>query len=149
MTKVTYTKNVDLRPFYSTLIGADRILSRLSQFDTATQNQNYPPYNIIKKGENFFEVQIAVAGFDEGEIDIRVQDGNLIVTGEKKSEVMNEGSAYLHQGISARKFIRTFALAEYVEVVNAVSKNGILTISLELQIPESVKPKTIAINYQS
>jgi len=144
MTKLT---TVDLRPFYSSLIGADRIMSRLSQFDTATQNQNYPPYNIIKKGENFFEVQIAVAGFDEGEIDIRVQDGNLIVTGEKIPTEEPIGD-YLYHGISARKFIRTFALAEYVEVIGAVSKNGILIISLEHQIPESAKPKTIAITYQ-
>jgi len=146
---MTKLNTMDLTPFYRSIIGADRFIHRLSHLDTTGTTQNYPPYNILKLNDTHFEVQLAVAGFDEGEINISVQEGNLLVTGEKKSEVMNDGSAYLHQGISARKFIRTFALAEYVEVVNAVSKNGILTISLELQIPESVKPKTIAINYQS
>jgi molecular chaperone IbpA len=108
---------------------------------------NYPPYNIIKTGDNSFEVQIAVAGFSEGEIDITVKDGNLVVTGNKDPEVETDATAYLYRGISARRFVRTFSLADYVEVATAVSRNGILSINLERKIPEELKPKTIAITY--
>jgi molecular chaperone IbpA len=144
MTKFT---SLDLTPFYRNSIGVDRLFDRLiDQMDHAS-GTNYPPYNIIKTGENSFEVQIAVAGFDQGEIDITVKDGNLVVTGNKTLEMENDTTVYLYQGISARRFVRSFSLADYVEVVNAVSRNGILSITLERQIPEELKPKTIEITY--
>jgi molecular chaperone IbpA len=144
MTKFT---SLDLTPFYRNSIGVDRLFDRLiDQMDHASAT-NYPPYNIIKTGENSFEVQIAVAGFSEGEIDITVNDGNLVVTGNKDLEVETDATAYLYRGISARRFVRSFSLADYVEVVNAVSRNGILSITLERKIPEELKPKTIAITY--
>jgi len=144
MTKFT---SLDLTPFYRNSIGVDRLFDRLiDQMDHASAT-NYPPYNIIKTGENSFEVQIAVAGFGEGEIDITVNDGNLVVTGNKDLEVETDATAYLYRGISARRFVRSFSLADYVEVVNAVSRNGILSITLERKIPEELKPKTIAITY--
>ena len=146
MTKFT---SLDLTPFYRNSIGVDRLFDRLiDQMDHAS-GTNYPPYNIIKTGENSFEVQIAVAGFGEGEIDITVNDGNLVVTGNKDSEAETETTAYLYRGISARRFVRSFSLADYVEVVNAVSRNGILSITLERKIPEELKPKTIAITYSN
>jgi molecular chaperone IbpA len=146
MTKFT---SLDLTPFYRNSIGVDRLFDRLiDQMDHAS-GTNYPPYNIIKTGENSFEVQIAVAGFGEGEIDITVNDGNLVVTGNKDSEVETDTTAYLYRGISARRFVRSFSLADYVEVVNAVSRNGILSITLERKIPEELKPKTIAITYSN
>ena len=146
MTKFT---SLDLTPFYRNSIGVDRLFDRLiDQMDHAS-GTNYPPYNIIKTGENSFEVQIAVAGFGEGEIDITVNDGNLVVTGNKDSEAETDTTAYLYRGISARRFVRSFSLADYVEVVNAVSRNGILSITLERKIPEELKPKTIAITYSN
>jgi len=144
MTKITA---MDLSPFYRNSIGADRFLGRiLDQIDHA-QNTNYPPYTILKTGEETFEIQVAVAGFSLGEIDVTVKDGELIITGEKQPEAMLVGTEYLHQGISARKFIRTFTLADYVEVVSAESRDGILTVRLERRVPEAMKPKTIAITY--
>jgi len=144
MTKFT---SLDLTPFYRNSIGVDRLFdSLIDQMDHAS-GTNYPPYNIIKTGDNSFEVQIAVAGFSEGEIDIVVKDGNLVVTGNKDPEVETDATAYLYRGISARRFVRTFSLADYVEVATAVSRNGILSITLERKIPEELKPKTIAITY--
>jgi molecular chaperone IbpA len=144
MTRLT---SLDLSPFYRNSIGVDRLFDRLiSQIDTASST-NYPPYNILKTGENTFEVQVAVAGFSQGEIEVNVKDGDLVITGEKAETVLPEGHEYTHQGISARRFIRTFSLADYVEVDSAICQDGILTVKLERHIPEAMKPKTIAITY--
>lgn len=144
MTKITA---MDLAPLYRNSIGIDNWISRvLDQIDHTSQT-NYPPYNIIKYDENTFEVQVAVAGFSEGEVEVSVKDGNLVITGEKQPEAQVVGTEYLHQGISARRFARSFGLADYVEVVDATSRDGILTVRLERRLPEAMKPKTIAINY--
>jgi len=144
MTKLT---TLDLSPLYRNSIGIDNWLTRvLDQIDHTSQT-NYPPYNIIKHDENTFEVQVAVAGFGEGDVEVSVKDGNLVISGEKQPEAQIVGTEYLHQGISARRFVRTFSLADYVEVVDATSKDGILTVRLERKLPEAMKPKTIAINY--
>lgn len=139
---------MDLAPFYRNSIGVDRLFDRIiNQIDHAAGG-NYPPYNIIRKGDDQFEVQVAVAGFEQGEIAIEVRDGNLIITGEKKEDD-TDVVEYLHQGISARRFVRSFSLADYVEVVEAIVKNGILNVQLERHIPEAMKPKSIAITYKS
>lgn len=150
MTKITA---MDLRPFYRNSIGVDRLFDRIiDQFDRASDavssTGNYPPYNVLKTGEHTYQLEVAVAGFTQGEIEINVNEGNLIITGEK-TEPVNPDYVYEHQGISARRFIRTFALMDYVEVVSATNKDGILTIKLERHIPEAMKPKTIAISYES
>jgi len=147
MTRLT---TLDLSPFYRNSVGVDKLFDRLmGQIDAGGTTQNYPPYNIVKTGENTYEIQVAVAGFTQGEVEVNVKEGNLIITGEKLSNELPEGHTYEHQGISARRFIRTFTLADYVEVTNAVSKDGILTISLERKVPEALQPKTIAITYAS
>lgn len=147
MTKLTAA---DLAPFYRNSIGLDRFMARvLDNIENTARDTNYPPYNIVKTGENTFEVHVAIAGFSQGEVDIRVQDGTLIITGDKGNTELPEGYEYTHHGISARKFLRTFSLSEYVEVIDAMSKDGILIIRLERQIPEAVKPKSIAITYQN
>jgi len=88
MTKLTA---LDLNPFYRNSIGVDKLFDRIiNQIDTAS-TQNYPPYNILKTGENTFEVQVAVAGFNQGEIEVAVRDANLVITGEKLPEELPEG----------------------------------------------------------
>jgi molecular chaperone IbpA len=146
MTRLT---TLDLSPFYRNSIGIDRLFDRMiNQIDTAAASTtNYPPYNIVKTGDNTYEIQVAVAGFTQGEVSVNVNEGQLIITGEKLSTDLPEGHVYEHQGISARRFIRTFTLADYVEVTNAVSQDGILTVSLERRVPEALQPKTIAITY--
>jgi len=146
MTRLT---TMDLGPFYRNSVGVDKLFDRMMhQIDTAAASTtNYPPYNIVKTGENTYEIQVAVAGFTEGEVSVNVNEGQLIITGEKLLTELPEGHTYEHQGISARRFIRTFTLADYVEVTNAASRDGILTVSLERQVPEALLPKTIAITY--
>ena len=149
MTRLT---TLDLSPFYRNSIGIDRLFDRMiHQIDTAaaSSTNNYPPYNIVKTGENTYEIQVAVAGFTQGEVTVNVNEGELIIAGEKVDAELPEGHKYQHQGISARRFVRTFSLADYVEVQNAISKDGILTVKLERQVPEAMKPKTIAITYES
>ena len=147
MTRLT---TLDLSPFYRNSIGVDKLFDRLmGQIDAGGSTQNYPPYNIVKTGDNTYEIQVAVAGFTQGEVTVNVNEGNLIIVGEKLSTELPEGHIYEHQGISARRFIRTFTLADYVEVTSAISRDGILTVKLERQVPEAMKPKTIAISYES
>ena len=147
MTKIT---TLDLSPFYRNSIGVDKLFDRLmGQIDAGGTAQNYPPYNIITTGENTYIIQVAVAGFTQGEVQVEVKEGQLIITGEKDTSDTTEMWHYEHQGISARRFIRTFTLADYVEVTSAISKDGILTVKLERQVPEAMKPKTIAISYES
>jgi len=144
MTRIT---SLDLQPFYRNSIGIDRLFdSMLSRIDNTTST-NYPPYNIIKKDDDNYVIEVATAGFAEGEIDVQVNDGQLIVTGEK-AETETEVN-YLHQGIGTRKFVRSFQLAEYVEVKSATVENGILVVTLERLVPETMKPKSIAITYKS
>jgi molecular chaperone IbpA len=146
MTKIT---SFDLTPFYRNTVGIDRLFDRITQQIDHAASTNYPPYNIVETGENLYEIQVAVAGFTQGEITINVKDGELIITGEKADTALPEGYIYRHQGISARKFMRTFSLGDYVEVQSATSRDGILTVKLERIIPESAKPKTIAITYEN
>jgi len=144
MTKLT---SLDLTPFYRQAIGIDSLFDRLMHnIDVASsQANNYPPYNIIKTGEDAYQIQIAIAGFAEGEVEINFHEGQLVITGEKNTD--DSDTQYLHRGISARKFIRTFQLSDYVEVKEAAMKDGILTVSLQRIVPEEMKPKRIAISY--
>lgn len=147
MTRLT---TLDLSPFYRNSIGIDKLFDRMiHQIDTAAASTtNYPPYNIVKTGDNTYEIQVAVAGFTKGEVTVNVNEGQLIIAGEKADTDLPEGHVYEHQGISARRFIRTFTLADYVEVTDAASQDGILTVSLERRVPEALLPKTIAITYK-
>ena len=142
MTRIT---TLDLPQLYRNSIGLDSIFdSLLGRLD---HNQsNYPPYNIVKSDDDNYIIEIAVAGFAQGDIDIQVKEGELIITGAKSDE---DDTQYLQHGIGTRKFTRTFNLAEYVEVKSAVCENGVLSIALERNIPEAMKPKSIAINYKS
>jgi len=144
MTRLT---SLDLTPFYRNSIGIDHLFDRLTSQIDAASSTTYPPYNILKTGDNTYEIQVAVAGFTQGEVTVNVNEGNLIITGEQTDTALPEGAKYEHQGISARRFVRTFSLADYVEVTNAQSRDGILTVSLERRVPEALLPKTIAINY--
>ena len=135
--------SIDLTPLYRNSIGFDRLASLL---DTALRTDvapSYPPYNIEMLGENRYAITLAVAGFDQAELDIVAEKGVLTVRGKKAKE---EARHYLHQGIANRAFERKFNLADYVEVNGANLNNGLLTISLVKEIPEAMKPRTIAIS---
>jgi molecular chaperone IbpA len=123
------------------------MFDELSRTAGTLNASNYPPYNIIKESETIWKIEVAVAGFDESELDVEIVNNELVVTGAVNKENKAE-QQYLHQGIAGRDFERTFALADNVEVKGASVKNGILTVTLEHIIPESAKPKKIAITFQ-
>lgn len=143
----TLTK-FDLTPFHRATVGFDRVFDILDRQFANSVSTSYPPYNIIKEGEDSYKIEIAVAGFREDEIDITVKDYSLTVTGEQKRDENVEGLTYLHKGISARNFTRSFTLGDHVEVKGATVRNGLLIINLEREIPEAAKPKKIAITFQ-
>ncbi len=135
--------SIDLTPLYRTSIGFDRLASLLDNtLNTDAVAPGYPPYNIEMLDENRYAITLAVAGFDQSELDIQVEKGVLSVRGQKTTE---ENRKYLHQGIANRAFERKFNLADYIEVTGADLKKGLLTINLVKEIPEAMKPKSIAI----
>lgn len=143
----TLTK-FDLTPFHRATVGFDRVFDLLDRQFANSVSTTYPPYNIIKEGEDSYSIEIAVAGFREDELEITEKDSVLTVIGEQKRDENAEGPTYLHKGISARNFTRTFTLGDHVEVKGAVVQNGLLVINLEREVPEAAKPKKIAITFQ-
>lgn len=141
----TLTK-FDLTPFHRATVGFDRLFDTLDRQFANSVSTSYPPYNIIKIGEDGFQIEIAVAGFREDELDVQVKDNILTITGEQKRD--DEDIAYIHKGISARNFTRTFTLGDHVEVKGATVSNGLLVIDLLRELPEEAKPKKIAITFQ-
>ncbi|RYY74056.1 MAG: Hsp20 family protein [Gammaproteobacteria bacterium] len=136
---------IDLSPLYRSTVGFDRLGALLDSALRTEQGSSFPPYNIEVTGENRYAITLAVAGFEQNELDIQVERGLLSVRG-KKGEDGRDERRYLHQGIATRTFERKFNLADHVEVVGAKLENGLLTINLVKEIPEAMKPKTIAIN---
>ena len=124
-------------PFF---IGFDRVLDRMHQ--TGSSQPNYPPYNIRKVDDDNYVIELALAGFNQDELDVEVKDGVLTVEGKKdeKSEAQ-----YLHRGISARQFRRKFTLSDTIVVRGVEYQNGILYVELENVIPEEKKPRKISI----
>ena len=145
MTRTLTLRSLDVPSIHKFGIGFDSMFDELLK--TTQQNQtNYPPYNIIKDGENDFRIEVATAGFNEGEIKIELDNRLLTITGSQVS-TSEESTEYLHRGISSRDFQREFTLAEHVEVIDAQNRNGILSIKLQRKIPVELLPKTIDIKY--
>ena len=131
-------------------IGFDKSFKALSdQLESIGKNvPGYPPYNIKKVAEDKYVIELAVAGFREGDINVTVDKNLLTITGDKIetiTELDQPQPEYVHRGISSRSFTRTFTLADHVEVVDATSTDGILQVTLERRVPEELKPKKIAI----
>jgi len=144
MTKIT---SFDLAPFYRNTVGIDRLFDRITRQIDASATGNYPPYDIVVTGDNTYEIRVAAAGFQLSEIDVEYHEGQLTVTGAHALE--QPDLQYLHHGISNRSWVRSWTLADYVEVRAAVMKDGILTIQLERIVPEAMKPRKIQISYQN
>jgi HSP20 family molecular chaperone IbpA len=146
MTQFTLN-TLDLPALHRHAIGFDRVFDELNRtFAASRSDGTYPPYNISKLDDTHYVVEVAVAGFRENELDVELKEGVLTVTGEQvKPE--NEPQ-YLHKGISARNFTRTFTLAEHMEVRGATVTHGILAIALEHVIPEEKLARKIAISFK-
>ena len=111
--------------------------------------ENYPPFDLIKLGENEYRIELAVAGFKPDEIDITAQQNVLIVSGRKNEESSEKGTDYIYRGIANRSFERRFALADHIQVRGADLKDGLLAIELVREIPEAMKPRKINIGGRS
>lgn len=151
MTNNTLTlRSFDIPSIHKFAVGFDNIFDEILRTSNQQGNNNYPPYNILKHDDNKFVIELAVAGFRQGDINVIVEKNLLTITGDKIEnidELDNPQPEYVHRGISARNFTRTFTLADHVEVIDASAKDGILSVTLERIVPEELKPKTIAIKY--
>lgn len=136
---VSYTMDLFKDPFF---IGFNRELERFSNTFNAATRQSYPPYDLIKLDEDTYKLSLAIAGFTKEDIDVSVDNGTLIIKGETTE---SEDAEIVHKGIAGRKFTRTFALGEYMEVTGAEMKDGLLHINIDRIVPEEKKPKQIQI----
>lgn len=139
-------RSLDIPSIHKFAVGFDNMFDELLRNTNQQHSTNYPPYNVIKFSEDKFAIEIAVAGFKDGDIDVTVEKNQLFVKGEK-AVALSEGVEYLHRGISSRNFARSWTLADHVEVQGASVCDGILTVMLERVVPEEQKPKKIAITY--
>jgi len=134
-------RNYDFAPLWRSTIGFDRLFDLIDETQHRTED-NYPPYNIERLGEDRYQISLALAGFSPDEIAVTAEQNVLTVEGRKGDKDQHD---YLYQGISARPFKRQFNLADYVQVKNAAFDNGLLRIELVREIPEAMKPRRIAI----
>ncbi|MBX5152164.1 Hsp20 family protein [Rhizobium lentis] len=134
--------NLDFSPLFRSSIGFERMLNALEAAGRAETIDNWPPYDIVKTGENDYRIAMAVAGFSQDELAITQEQNMLMVSGQKAD---SEDAQYLHRGIAGRSFQRRFELADHVKVVDAGLVNGLLTIDLKQEIPEEMKPRQIEI----
>ena len=135
----------DFTPYRRSTVGVDRLFDLLEN-RTAAGGDNYPPFNIERRGEDAYRVTLAVAGCKPEDLDITAQQNLLIVQGRKRDEAV-EGDM-LHVGIANRGFERRFELADFVRVDNADLADGLLVIDLVREVPEAMKPKKIKIGGQ-
>jgi len=134
---------MDLTPFRRSTVGFDRVFDLMERQARNAGGDNYPPFNIERRGDDEYRITLAVAGFRKPDLDIVAQQNLLVVTGKKRDE-LNDGEM-LHIGIANRGFERRFELADYVRVAHADLADGLLVIDLVREVPDAMKPKKIAI----
>jgi molecular chaperone IbpA len=135
----------DFSPFRRSTVGFDRLFDMLENSSLGQAQENYPPFDLVKEGENQYRIQLAVAGFTPQEIDITAQQNVLVVSGRKAEESEEKGSDFIYRGIANRSFERRFALADHIQVRGADLKDGLLSIELVREIPEAMKPRKIEV----
>ncbi len=133
-------RSLDFAPLYRSTVGFDRLFDLL---EASTARPDWPPYDIEKKGDDHYRITLAVAGFGPNEIDLTQHGNTLLVSGQRASE--ENGREMLHRGIASRSFKLTFNLADHVRVVGAHLDNGLLSVELQREIPEQMKPRRIEI----
>jgi molecular chaperone IbpA len=135
-------RTFDFTPLWRSTVGFDRTFDLLNNSQVLEGQDNYPPYDIARTGEESYRISLAVAGFSPDDIAITAQQNLLTVVGRKSDPASQD---YIYQGISARAFDRQFSLADYVEVERASCEHGILQIDLVRKVPEAMKPRRIEI----
>jgi molecular chaperone IbpA len=132
----------DFAPLWRSTIGFDHLADLVDSSLRQSNEDNYPPYNIERSGEDHYRISLAVAGFGVNDITVTAEQNALTIEGKKPAGSAGE---YLYQGIAARPFRRVFNLADYVQVKQASFKDGLLVIDLVREIPEAMKPRRIEI----
>jgi molecular chaperone IbpA len=135
-------RDFDLTPIWRSTVGFDRLVDLIDDSLRLAGEDNYPPYNIARTGEDNYRISLALAGFKPEEITVTAEQNMLTVEGRKAEKGDPE---YLYQGISGRPFRRQFNLADYVEVKGASFEDGLLQVDLVRKLPEAMKPRRIAI----
>jgi len=139
MNALTRFDTTALNQLNRALVGFDRLFT-----ERLSQQQTYPPYNIVKKSEDLYEIEIAVAGFTLDEIDVEISQNLLTIRGERQREE-DHNVEYLHRGLAYRNFEKSLTLAEHMFVRTAIIKEGVLYISIFRQIPEELKTRKVLI----
>jgi molecular chaperone IbpA len=140
---MTQLVRFDTNSLNKALVGFDRIFDDFEHRFANQLSTNYPPYNIVKRSEDNYEIQIAVAGFTREEIELTSENNELKIKGTKFEE--EDNGEFLYRGLAARNFERAFTLGQYLEVDSAEIQDGLLIIKLERHVPEALKPKRIEI----
>jgi molecular chaperone IbpA len=138
-------RTYDFAPLWRSTVGFDRLFDLLNNTQMLEGQDNYPPYDIVRTGEDTYRISLAVAGFSPDDIAVTAQQNLLTVAG-RKAQPKQSDHAYLYQGISAREFERRFSLEDHVEVESASFENGLLQINLVRRIPEAMKPRRVQID---
>ena len=134
---------LDLTPYRRSTIGFDRLFDLIETSARGAAPENYPPFNLERVADDRYRITLAVAGFTRDEIGITAQQNLLLVSGKKDDKA--QGPNFLHVGIANRSFERRFELADFVFVEDARLNDGLLVIDLLREVPDAMKPKTIAI----
>ena len=140
---------IDFSPLYRSAVGFDRLVNLLDSASAASATPGWPPYNIERLAKDdddqpdSYRIEIAVAGFRPDQLGIEVKENVLTITGKKDGD--DTGRTFLHRGLAERSFERRFQLADHIRVQDAELANGLLSVTLQLEVPEAKKPKQIAI----
>jgi molecular chaperone IbpA len=136
-------RNLNLSPFWRSSVGFDRVFDLIENDLRVEQDDNYPPYNIVRTGENDYRISLALAGFKPEQVEIVAHQNMLTVS---VRETQKNDQEYLYRGIAGRPFERRFDLADYVQVKSASFEDGLLHIDLVREVPDAMKPRRIQIN---
>ena len=136
-------RNFDFAPYRRSTVGFDRLFDLMETGLRADAADGYPPFDIVREGEDSYRITLAVAGFRPDDIEIVAQQNQLSVTGKRADDA--DTGEFLHRGIATRAFERRFQLADFIEAGDARFENGLLSIELKRVIPEAMKPRKIAI----
>ena len=137
-------RTIDLSPLYRSVVGFDRLAALMEAATKAEASSGYPPYNIETTGDDTYRIEVAVAGFRPDELSVDVKENVLTVAGRKAAN-SDDNRHYLYRGLAERNFERRFQLADHVVVTDADLADGLLSVSLKRELPESMKPRRIEI----
>ena len=137
-------RTYDFSPLFRSTVGFDRLFDAL---DSSAARPDWPPYNIERSGEHQYRISMAIAGFGPDEIELTQQGNTLIIAGQRERE--QRPQEVLHHGLAFRDFKQVFNLADHVKVVSASLTNGLLTVELNREVPEQLKPRRIEVGYSA